>query len=178
MQRRATRYIDEVVQRRKRQVLLTGVLVLILLGFCYLFVWQRVYTFHLAEEHSARKQSVTQLKERCRALEYEINQLSSLKRIEDVARRDLALLPLREIELENLAAANRKTAMPQSTNVAKSLVKPGKSANAVAVKAGSKSSAKPALVAVKSASRPNTRPISNSAKSLTQIAGDRGKAHN
>jgi cell division protein FtsL len=109
MQRRANRYPNEAARRRKRLALTLGLLIVISLSFCYLFVKERVYTLRLADEHANRRRTVAELKERCRTLEYEVGQLSSLKRIEEVARQSLSLMPMREIELENLASQSKKS---------------------------------------------------------------------
>jgi len=99
MEKKRTKFEDQVIRRRKRKFLLGAAVLAVFLGLCYLFVWERVYTLRLAEENAQTRQRVRDLKERSQSLEFEINQLSSVKRIEDIARRDLALLPAREVQL-------------------------------------------------------------------------------
>jgi cell division protein FtsL len=99
MEKKRTKFEDQVIRRRKRKVLLGALVLVVFLGLCYLFVWERVYTLRLAEENAQTRQRVRNLKERSQSLEFEINQLCSVKRIEDIARRDLALLPAREVQL-------------------------------------------------------------------------------
>jgi cell division protein FtsL len=99
MEKKRTKFEDQVIRRRKRKFLLGTAVLVVFLGLCYLFVWERVYTLRLAEENAKTRQRVHNLKERSQSLEFEINQLCSVKRIEDIARRDLALLPAREVQL-------------------------------------------------------------------------------
>jgi len=99
MEKKRTKFDDQVVRRRKRKFFLGAAVLAVFLGLCYLFVWERVYTLRLAEENAKTRQRVLNLKERSQSLEFEINQLCSVKRIEDIARRDLALLPAREVQL-------------------------------------------------------------------------------
>lgn len=84
--------------KRRRVVAFFGLLALILV-FAYLFVWQRVQTLQLAEEHSARKATVRLLKEKCQTLQYEVEYLSSLENIERIARHDLAMISQQEAQL-------------------------------------------------------------------------------
>ena len=109
MQQNAKQHFEKIARRRRRTAVIYAALILTALGLCYLFVWQRVYTLQLAEEFSHRRQRVYDLKERCRSLDYDISQLASLKRIEDIARRDFALLPARELLLANLNPKAPKT---------------------------------------------------------------------
>ena len=99
MEKKRTKFDDQVIRRRKRKFLIFTAMLVVFFGLCYLFVWERVYTLRLAEENAKTRQRVHYLKERSQSLEFEINQLSSVKRIEDIARRDLALLPPREVQL-------------------------------------------------------------------------------
>lgn len=99
MEKKRTKFGDQVIRRRKRKFLLGAAVLAVSLGLCCLFVWKRIYTLGLAEENAQTRQRVRYLKERSQSLEFEINQLSSVKRIEDIARRDLALLPAREVQL-------------------------------------------------------------------------------
>ncbi len=89
----------EQKKRHRRRVVIgfSGLTALILL-FAYMFVWQRVYTLQLAEEYSHRKQNVRLLKEKCQALKFEVEYLSSLENIEAIARESLAMMPLREAQ--------------------------------------------------------------------------------
>lgn len=84
-------------RRRRTVVSFVGLTVLVLL-FAYMFVWQRVYTLQLAEEYSHRKQNVRLLKEKCQALQYEVEYLASLENIEVIARGQLAMMPVREAQ--------------------------------------------------------------------------------
>lgn len=84
-------------QRRRAVLSFVGLTALVLL-FAYMFVWQRVYTLQLAEEHSHRKQNVRLLKEKCQALQYEVEYLASLENIESIARGQLAMMPVREAQ--------------------------------------------------------------------------------
>ncbi len=97
--KKRTKYEDGVVRRRKRTFLLSAGLLVLFVGLCYLFVWERVYTLRLAAENAQTRQRVHDLKDRLQSLEFDINQLASFKRIEDIARRDLALLPPQELLL-------------------------------------------------------------------------------
>ncbi len=99
MEKKRTKFEDQVIRRRKRKFLTVAAVLVVFLCLCYLFVWERVYTLRLAEENAQTRQRVRNLKERSQSLEFEINQLCSVKRIEDIARRDLALLPAREVQL-------------------------------------------------------------------------------
>ena len=99
MEKKRTKFEDQVIRRRKRKFLLGAAVLVVFLGLCYLFVWERVYTLRLAEENAQTRQRVSYLKERSQSPEFEINQLCSVKRIEDIARRELALLPAREVQL-------------------------------------------------------------------------------
>jgi cell division protein FtsL len=99
MEKKRTKFEDQVIRRRKRKFLTLAAVLAVFLCLCYLFVWERVYTLRLAEENAQTRQRVHDLKERSQSLEFEINQLCSVKRIEDIARRDLALLPAREVQL-------------------------------------------------------------------------------
>ncbi len=85
-------------QKRRRVALFCGMLALIFV-FAYLFIWQRVRTLELADQHAAVKNSVRLLKEKCQSLQYEVEFLASLENVERVARRDLGLLTLQEAQL-------------------------------------------------------------------------------
>jgi cell division protein FtsL len=106
MEKKRTKFEHQVIRRRKRKFVFGVAVLAIFLGFCYLFVWERVYTLRLAEENAQTRQRVHYLKERSQSLEFEINQLSSVRRIEDIARRDLALLPAREVQLAGFAISS------------------------------------------------------------------------
>lgn len=103
MDRKRTRFESQVIRQRKRTTLIGGIVVVAILGLSYLFVWERVYTLRLAEENSRTHQRVRNLTERAKTLEYDINQLCSVKRIEDIARRDLALIPQRDFQLASFS---------------------------------------------------------------------------
>ena len=93
MERRVTRHQKTLKKYRRRQIYLYGSLILALLGLSYLFVWQRVYTLQLGDNYSAHKRAVSELKERCRSLEYTIDELASIAHVEQFARQELALAP-------------------------------------------------------------------------------------
>lgn len=103
-------------QKRRRVVAFFGLLALILV-FAYLFVWQRVRTLELAEEHSDRKATVRLLKEKCQSLQYEVEYLSSLENIERIARHDLAMISQQEAQLV-------KFTLPRAAKPAASAPKP------------------------------------------------------
>lgn len=84
--------------KRRRVFAFFGALVVILL-FSYLFVWQRVHTLELADEHSQRKSTVRLLKEECQSLQYEVEYLASLENIERIARSELSMVSRQEAQL-------------------------------------------------------------------------------
>ncbi len=96
-----------ISRRRKRQVLLSFTLLALILLVGYAYVWQRVRTLQLAKEHAAQKQLVQSLNERCEALRYEVEQLSSMARIESIAREDLKLMTSNEATLAGSRSARR-----------------------------------------------------------------------
>lgn len=109
-------------KQRRRTVLSFVSLTALVLLFAYMFVWQRVYTLQLAEEHSHRKQNVSMLKEKCQALQYEVEYLASLENIEAIARGQLAMMPVREAQFAKAVQppVEKKAASdPSSTTVAK-----------------------------------------------------------
>jgi cell division protein FtsL len=129
MEKKRTKFEGQVIRRRKRQFFLGAAVLVVFLGLCYLFVWERVYTLHLAEENAQTRQRVRNLKERSQSLEFEINQLCSVKRIEDIARRDLALLPAREVQLAAFTMSSRSGVSSDSGSTKpKTLDKPQTSA--------------------------------------------------
>lgn len=83
---------------RRRRIVIYSTMLALILCFAYMFVWQRVFTLQLAEEHSQRKNTVRLLKEKCQALQYEVEFLSSLERIEPIAREQLAMLSQQEAQ--------------------------------------------------------------------------------
>jgi cell division protein FtsL len=129
MEKKRTKFGDQVIRRRKRKLLIFAAMLVVFFGLCYLFVWERVYTLRLAEENAQTRQRVRNLKERSQSLEFEINQLSSVKRIEDIARRDLALLPAREVQLVSFTMSSSGGTSTDSGSVKpKTLGKPQVSA--------------------------------------------------
>jgi cell division protein FtsL len=125
MEKKRTKFEDQVIRRRKRKFLLGTAVLIVFLGLCYLFVWERVYTLRLAEENAKTRQRVSNLKDRSQSLEFEINQLCSVKRIEDIARRDLALLPAREVQLAAFTMSlSSGTSTDSGTAKSKTLDKP------------------------------------------------------
>lgn len=153
MDKKRTKFENQVVRRRKRKALMGGVVLVAILGISYLFVWERVYTLRLAEENARTRQRVQNLMERARTLEYDINQLCSIKRIEDVARRDLALISPREFQLASFTVAaggkspvpgdSVKAAPPQKAKDSTKVQKPAKnSKNSKSTTAKSKASGK------------------------------------
>ena len=111
---------EQAIRRRVRRIIVFGALLGICLGLCYLFVWERVYTLELADQYSQTRKNVHDLKEKCRTLEYDINQLSSMKRIAEVARRDLALIPQQEAQLASFTITAPKTTAPVKADSIKS----------------------------------------------------------
>jgi cell division protein FtsL len=73
-----------------------GLLVVVVLVLSCLYVWQRVYSLRLAEERALRLQRVRALEEKCRALEYDIAELSAMQRIESIAVGEFGMSPLKE----------------------------------------------------------------------------------
>jgi cell division protein FtsL len=129
MEKKRTKFEDQVIRRRKRKFLTLSAVLVVFLCLCYLFVWERVYTLRLAEENAQTRQRVHNLKDRSQSLEFEINQLCSVKRIEDIARRDLALLPAREVQLASFTMSSRGGVSSDSGSVKpKTLDKPQASA--------------------------------------------------
>ena len=117
MEEKRTKFEDQIIRRRKRKFLTFAIMLVVIFGLCYLFVWERVYTLRLAEENAQTRQRVRNLKERSQSLEFEINQLSSVRRIEDIARRDLALLPPREVQLAGFTMSSRSGTPTDSVSV-------------------------------------------------------------
>lgn len=143
-------------QRRRFVVASFGLLALALL-FAYMFVWQRVYTLQLAEEHSHRKLNVSILKERIQSLQSEVEYLSSLENIETIARQQLDMVPLREAEFA------KTIAQP----LAKSPATPLKTTTRVKVETKDKAVAKSSSTPAKSsapAKKPKPLPKKSAAK--------------
>jgi cytoskeletal protein RodZ len=112
MNKQRTRHEDNLIRRRKRTFLTSAAMLVVFVGLCYLFVWERVCTLKLAEENSQTRIRVQGLKDKCQSLDFEINQLASLKRIEDIARRDLALVPAAEVQLAAFTASKNSATKP------------------------------------------------------------------
>lgn len=86
-----------MTRRRKYRKPVGYLLVVVaVLGLSYLYVWQRVYSLKLAEERALRLQRVRVLEEKCRALDYEISELSAMQRIEEIAVNEFGMSPLKE----------------------------------------------------------------------------------
>lgn len=119
-------------QRRHMALASFGLLALALL-FAYMFVWQRVYTLQLADEHSQRKLRVGLLKERIQSLQNEVEFLSSIENIESIARNQLAMLPLREAQFASVIVPHVATAPADSAKLLATSV-PVKKEKAAAVK--------------------------------------------
>jgi hypothetical protein len=133
MEKKRTKFENEVIRRRKRKTLVGGIVVLLILGMSYLFVWERVYTLRLAEENARTRQRVNTLMQRAKTLEYDINQLCSIKRIEDIARREFALIPPREFQLASftVSAGNKPDTVKAAQSKAKDTVKKQKPAGTI-----------------------------------------------
>jgi cell division protein FtsL len=86
-------------RRRSRALLRYAILVVLILGLSYLYVWQRVYSLKLAQERARRQHLVKELEDKCRAVSFEIAQLSSMQRIEDIAMKKLGMSPLKESQV-------------------------------------------------------------------------------
>jgi cell division protein FtsL len=76
-------------------------LIALVIALAYVFVWERIYSLRLAKEISARQARVDSLEERCRAMEFEVTKLTSLSRLERIARDSLGLVPLQEEQITN-----------------------------------------------------------------------------
>lgn len=109
--------MQEQRKQRRRRILATLGLLALALMFAYMFVWQRVYTLQLAEEYSHRKQNVRLLKEKCQALQFEVELLSSLENIESIARNDLNMMPLREAQFAKAIVPAEKKPAPVEKNI-------------------------------------------------------------
>jgi cell division protein FtsL len=98
MQQRSSR--RRVTRRpRYRRPLGYGLLVVVVLVLSCMYVWQRVYSLRLAEERALRLQRVRALEENCRALEYDIAELSAMQRIESIAVDGFGMSPLKESQV-------------------------------------------------------------------------------
>ncbi len=86
-------------RRRSRSLLRYAIVVVLILGLSYLYVWQRVYTLKLAQERAQRHRIVKELEDKCRAVNFEIAQLSSMQRIEGIAVNKLGMSPLKESQI-------------------------------------------------------------------------------
>ncbi len=151
-------------KKRQRRTFVLGSFGLLALAliFAYMFVWQRVYTLQLADEHSQRKLRVGLLKERIQSLQNEVEYLSSIENIESIARNQLAMLPLREAQFAK-AVVHQPKAPQQDTAKAAVVAAPAKKENQTAVKSKStskKSVSKSSTTAKKSkpvAKKPTTK---------------------
>lgn len=86
-------------RRRSRRLLRYVIVVVLILGLSYLYVWQRVYSLNLAQERALRQRHVKELEDKCRAVSFEIAQLSSMQRIECIAVNKLGMSPLKESQV-------------------------------------------------------------------------------
>lgn len=153
----------EQKKRQRRTFVLgsCGLLALALI-FAYMFVWQRVYTLQLADEHSQRKLRVGLLRERIQSLQNEVEYLSSIENIESIARNQLAMLPLREAQFAK-AVVHQPAALQQDTVKAAVTAAPTKKAEPTVAKSKSttqKSVSKSSTAAKKSkpvAKKPSTK---------------------
>lgn len=127
---------EQKKRQRRHFVLATFGLLALALLFAYMFVWQRVYTLQLADEHSQRKLRVGLLKERIQSLQNEVEYLSSIENIESIARNQLAMLPLREAQFVSAIVPHVATAHTDSAKLLATSV-PAKRDNAAAVKSNS-----------------------------------------
>ncbi len=129
----------EQKKRQRRTFVLSsfGLLALALI-FAYMFVWQRVYTLQLADEHSQRKLRVGLLKERIQSLQNEVEYLSSIENIESIARNQLAMLPLREAQFAK-AVVHQPAVPKQDSSKAAVSAAPTKKVDQAVVKSKSTS---------------------------------------
>jgi cell division protein FtsL len=81
---------------------MVALLLAVIISLSYLYVWQRIYSLQLADEASAHRAIVKLLEEKCRTLEFEVAELRSLSRIQDVAQKNLMMSPLRQEQLVKL----------------------------------------------------------------------------
>lgn len=107
-------------RKRNRQFLRYGIIVIAVLGLSYLYVWQRVYSLKLSEERARRLQRVRLLEEKCRALDYEINELSSMQRIENIAKTRFGLSPLRESQIISYPGYRDRRTLPEAQTASSS----------------------------------------------------------
>ena len=161
----------EQKKRQRRHFVLGsfGLLALALL-FAYMFIWQRVYTLQLAQEHSQRKSRVGLLKEKIQSLQNEVEYLSSIENIELIARNQLAMLPLREAQFAKavLPAAAPQPEPPKPTASASTAEKD--KGTAVRSKSDSKKSASKS-----SASAKKTKSAAKKPNAKTKGTGKPGK---
>lgn len=86
-------------RRKGRQLLRYACVIVAILGLSYLYVWQRVYSLKLSEERATRQRLVKELEEKCRAQSFEIAELSSMQRIEEIAAKKFGMSPLSESQV-------------------------------------------------------------------------------
>ncbi|MFH2054685.1 MAG: cell division protein FtsL [bacterium] len=110
--------------QRRRSLVRALALIALVLMLAYVFVWQRIYSLRLAKEMQQRQARVDVLEERCRALEFEVTKLTSLSRLEKIARESLGLEPLQEqqvtslegyLDLHRLATGEQKSGLQAAT---------------------------------------------------------------
>lgn len=153
-----TSWTEQKEQKKKqRRHFVLGSLGLLALAliFAYMFVWQRVYTLQLADEHSQRKLRVGLLKEKIQSLQNEVEYLSSIENIESIARNQLAMLPLREAQFAKAVVHQAVAPQPESPKPAVTSA-PTKKVNNTAInsKSVSKKSASKSSTTVK-----KTKPV-------------------
>lgn len=88
--------------QRRRSLLRALTLIALVLTLAYVFVWERIYSLQLAKEMEVRQARVDLLEEHCRAMEFEVAKLTSLSRLERIARDSLGLEPIQEEQITNL----------------------------------------------------------------------------
>ncbi len=93
---RKTTAVQRKKAQRRRALLRVLIVVTLVVGLAYAFVWERMYSLRLAKDMEIRQARVDKLEERCRALEFEVTKLSSLSRLEKIAREHLGLRPLQD----------------------------------------------------------------------------------
>ena len=88
--------------QRRRSLLRALMLIALVILLAYVFVWERIYSLRLATEIEARQARVDMLEERCRALEFDVAKLTSLSRLERIARDSLGLEPVKEEQITSV----------------------------------------------------------------------------
>jgi len=109
---------------KKRGIFLAGMLLILL--FCFLLVRQRMISLNYAEKIAEREKRVRIIEKKCRTLELEVAELSSMQRIEKIAKDKFSLSPVLEGQLvnaESLSGAKPREDKNKELQPDKSLLK-------------------------------------------------------